>query len=82
MALAPPLDLMEKAMTPDKDHCTQCQKAHRAFERRFGKSMLPLRVKHRSAKIVHVFDPETGSSADFDCSGWRIRRITEDDANA
>lgn len=62
-------------------HCLKCEKCQRAFERRFGKSVLPLVVKHRSEKVVHVFDPETGSNADYDVSGWRIRRTQEFDAN-
>ena len=61
------------------------ENAKRAFERRFGKSMLPLKIvsRHRHANggdCVTVLDQETGSWAEYNISGWRIGRVREHDA--
>ena len=54
----------------------------RNFERRMGKSMLPLVIKHTGEGIWRVFDPETGSwvqyTIDHGPTG-RLRRLNERD---
>jgi hypothetical protein len=60
------------------------RRAKRAFERRFGKSMLPLkatRFKHdNGAECVRIFDPETGSWAEYNIAWPRVGRMREHDA--
>jgi len=55
------------------------QKCERAFERRFGQSLMLSTIRPRSG-VVKVFDVETGSWAEYDVTAWRIRRLTEYDA--
>jgi hypothetical protein len=51
----------------------------RGHERRFGKSMLLLKISRSCESFadtrLKVFDPETGSSSLWDCSGWRVRCV-------
>ncbi len=56
-------------------------RAARAYKRRFGASVLALhfKVTDREAQHLRLFDPESGSSMEFDYSGWRLRRIGEHD---
>lgn len=58
--------------------------AKRAFERRFGKSMLPLKVTEfqhdNGARCVRIFDPETGSWAEYNIAWPRVHRMREFDA--
>ena len=51
--------------------------AERAFERRFGKSTLPLRQSFPRHGVVRIHDAKTGSWADYDISTHRVRRIAE-----
>ena len=58
--------------------------ACRAFERRFGKSILPLKVvgffHENGGECVRIRDAETGTWADYNISGWRVTRMGEHDA--
>jgi hypothetical protein len=54
----------------------------KAFERRMGKSVMPLRVKQVGPGVCRVTDDENGSWVEFDTTAWRIRRIAEHDAEA
>jgi hypothetical protein len=54
------------------------QNCKRAFERRFGQSVLPLKVfVPADERVVHVKDLETGTWAVYDVSAWRIRRLRD-----
>ncbi len=60
--------------------------AKAAFERRFGKSMLPLGVRPfihaNGGQCVRIFDRETGSWAEYNVRGWRITRMRDHDEMA
>lgn len=62
------------------DHCTNCAKCRRAFERTFWKSLMPLIIKHKSPTVIYVKDVENGSGAEYDVSGDRIRLKHYDEA--
>ena len=57
-------------------------KCKRAFERRYGKSMMPLNAYITNEETCHVKDLETGSWAVYDVRFIRIRRLREFDATA
>lgn len=52
----------------------------RNFERRMGKSMMPLLIKYREG-YWRVVDTETGSWVDYTTGGFsgRLRRVREQD---
>lgn len=51
-------------------------KCKRAFERRYGKSLMPLETwSPQGPGTVHVKDTESGAWAVYDTTGWRIRLI-------
>ena len=54
-------------------------KCRKAFERRFGASLLPLSVKPGTDGngTVHVRDLESGTWAVYDIRFWRIRRLRD-----
>ena len=64
---------------PVRDMESKIEGAKRAFTRRFGQSIMPLSVKSDGA-CVRIYDPESGSWADYDTTKWRVRRIAEYDA--
>lgn len=49
----------------------------RAFERRFGKSLVPLVIRQKAHGLWRVIDKETGTWADYVLNGSRIRRVAE-----
>lgn len=62
---------------------TKEERCKQAFQRRFGKSMLPLSVKPiADGRILRVTDRETGTWADYDVTAWRVRRVHEHDEAA
>ena len=52
-------------------------RAERAFSRRFGKSRFPLRQSFPREGVVRIRDSERQVWAEYDISGMRLRRITE-----
>jgi hypothetical protein len=65
-----------------KLNATIRRRLQRNFERRFGQSMWPLTIREKSTGIFRVFDPETGTWADYTLGGSRLRRIAELDQGA
>ena len=59
------------------------ENAKAAFERRFGKSMLPLATTpfrlDDGRDCVKILDPESGSWAEYTISTRRVRRLREHD---
>ncbi|WP_046864489.1 hypothetical protein [Microvirga massiliensis] len=49
----------------------------RAFEHRFGKAVRPLKVQRKCDGDWRVFDPQTGTWADFTQAGTRLRCVAE-----
>lgn len=54
-------------------------RCERAFERRFGKSVMPLRRSNPQPNVVRIRDTETGTWAEYDISAHRVRRVAEHD---
>lgn len=63
----------------DPVHNEMKARVTRAFERRFGKSTMPLVVKAMSFDVWRVVDTETGTWAEYSIRGSRIRRLQEQD---
>lgn len=67
---------------------TKIDKAKQAFERRFGRSVMPLAAREftheNGGQCVRITDRETGSWAEYNISGWRVRLLSgrEHDAMA
>ncbi len=57
------------------------ERAERAFVRRFGASMLPLRRSNPRDGIVRIRDAETNSWAEYDITKARIRRVAEQEGD-
>lgn len=63
----------DAGLRADNRHCLHCIRCRSDFQTKFGGRNLL--VKHLSKTLIHVLDTESGSNADYDCSGRSIRLV-------